>query len=90
MVTDARYWPANWLDTGCKLSPSCLACPLPQCIHDRPHGQYQRELTRRQDLVSLPVALALPLAEAARVLGVTERTVHRIRARGRLTGEQTL
>ena len=21
-------------DNGCHLSPSCLACPLPQCVHD--------------------------------------------------------
>jgi hypothetical protein len=84
MVTASdRYWPSHWADNGCKLAPSCLACQLPQCIHDRPQGQYQRELTRRQDLVRLPVALALPLAEAARMLGVTERTVHRILARGR-------
>jgi len=90
MVAAARYWPANWRDTGCRLSPSCLACPLSKCVHDLPYGHYQRELTRHKDLVSLPVALALPTAEAARVLGVTERTVSRIRARGRLAGEQTL
>ena len=68
---------ANWLDTGCRLSPSCLACPLPQCKHDLPYWRQREQQTR------LPVALALPLAEAARALGVTERTVHRIRARGR-------
>jgi len=84
MVTAAdRYWPSHWADNGCKLAASCLACPLPQCIHDLPYGQHLREQTRQKDLVQLPVALALPTAEAAQILGVTERTVSRIRARGR-------
>ena len=33
-----RHDPRYYEDTGCILGPSCLACPLPVCIHDVPGG----------------------------------------------------
>ena len=34
----ASYYP----DTGCKEAPSCLDCPLPQCVHDSDRQEAQR------------------------------------------------
>ena len=38
-------------DTGCDLSPSCLACPFPECRYDLPTGA--QEL--RHDLRDAPL-----------------------------------
>lgn len=34
-------------DTGCQVHPSCLSCPLPQCIYDtaRSQQEYERQVT---------------------------------------------
>ena len=67
-------------DVGCRWSPSCLACPLPQCVHDAPRrgagGGRPRPLNWGPILAAR--AAGELRAEVAARFGVTERTVSRI------------
>ena len=69
-------------DTGCEESPSCLACPFPQCKYDDPAWFRRYQLLERDRRVwdALPEE-GLPVAEAAERFSVTERTIFRIKAR---------
>ena len=72
-------------DQGCQYSPSCLACPLPVCKHDRPNGQHPDNSKQARDLAAASMILSqnLTAQQAAERLGVTVRTVYRILSRAR-------
>jgi hypothetical protein len=65
----------KYRDTGCSLSPSCLACPLPVCRYDTP-SQTEQGFRTRQAVLELRDKGMRPTQIAAR-LGVTRRTVWR-------------
>jgi hypothetical protein len=69
----------NYRDEGCELSPSCLDCPLPDCIYDSPHGK-RLLLKRRRDeeLVSMYRRGGVTRKELARIYGLSVRSVQRI------------
>jgi len=89
-MTDARPRPSagkpwwdrlphetNYRDTGCRLHPSCLRCPLPRCAEDTPRG---KQLLRRAHITALINTLLVQgytQAEIAQLLGVSDRTVRR-------------
>tara|TARA_Y100000310_G_C20610042_1_gene777526 strand:- start:1214 stop:1474 length:261 start_codon:yes stop_codon:yes gene_type:complete len=67
----------QYRDTGCRYSPSCLACPLPACIHDVPEGL--RKVKTRVWHGKIKAALRdgeTPDTLAER-FGVSTRTVYR-------------
>ena len=79
-------------DTGCRLAPSCLNCPLPQCIHDAPTaGQVLRLAGRTRDAEKAKLywdtvesdGPSTAMAKVREDYGITERTVHRILRRHR-------
>ena len=72
----ASYYP----DTGCKEAPSCLDCPLPQCVHDSDRQEAQRlaALERAREKVRLIREKGWTVPEAARNFGVTHRTISRL------------
>lgn len=65
-----------YVDEGCDIASSCLACPLPACRYEmspKKAGMY----IRLYQMQSLP---PLTAAQAAAQLGVAIRTVKRYRA----------
>jgi hypothetical protein len=69
---------------GCNISPSCFDCPLPDCIWESgmtraTYGRDRQVLAEYQKHAHLGVAAATELA--AQALGITSRTVYRVRKR---------
>lgn len=74
----------RYRDEGCELAPSCLNCPLPQCVEDIPWGRLKlikglrdREIRRQYTEEKKTVA------ELAQNFHISTRTVHRALAGGR-------
>jgi hypothetical protein len=42
-------------DKGCEVSPSCLRCPLPQCVYDEPPKRAKQEAGKAQERRSCEV-----------------------------------
>ena len=40
--------PLHWMDRGCDLAPSCLACPFPSCRYDTPVVSLKRQQKDRE------------------------------------------
>jgi len=64
-------------DTGCRLHPSCLACPFPRCAEDAPRGMQHFRLARFTVLTHHLLGRGYTQAQIAQLLGVSERTVRR-------------
>ena len=69
-------------DHGCEVAPMCLECPLPQCKYDDPRGDL-RQLRQQKDaqLLGEMKQRSLSIDEAAKLFGVTTRTIFRISRR---------
>ena len=66
-------------DEGCKISPSCLTCPLPQCKYDDPISfQRDRRLAKDFEMWNTIRSESLTTDEAAERFSVTKRTIFRI------------
>lgn len=82
----------HYQDTGCAISPSCLSCPLEQCIFDEPIGGRGAAQQTRDEAIFLRYRT---MAEQARRGGqasckapdvrslatdfnVSRRTIHRV------------
>ena len=70
-------------DDGCDVSPSCLRCPLPRCKYDDP-GWLTRVRRDHRDSQVLQIRRdeGATVLEVARRFHISQRTVHRIMARG--------
>ncbi|MDP2622676.1 MAG: sigma factor-like helix-turn-helix DNA-binding protein [Actinomycetota bacterium] len=76
------HQPLVSVDRGCKVSPSCLACPLDRCIKDLAPVDQAREVYLHRKLeryrrVLVLAAAGLSRQEIAVEMGVSERTVGR-------------
>jgi hypothetical protein len=67
----------NYTDTGCKESPSCLACPLPACVLDGYSSTEQQRINRNRRIRSLKTR-GHQIQEIAKRTGTSTRTVHRV------------
>ena len=67
----------NYQDDGCDIHDRCLTCPLPACRYEMPPGR-ARALAQAAALGQL-LALGRTMDEAAAELGVSRRTVYRLR-----------
>lgn len=67
----------NYRDDGCDIHPECLSCPLPACRYEMPPGR-ARALAQAAALGRL-LGLGRTMDEAAGELGVSRRTVYRLR-----------
>ena len=77
-------WPADDLpercryrDEGCELAPSCLDCPLPNCIEELPRGRQRYLLQRRCQQIACLRSQGKGTREIATFLKVSSRTVQR-------------
>lgn len=67
-------------DEGCDLNPTCLTCSLERCRYDLPNGmRTKRADDHRQRVVAL-VAQGMGVTTIAREVGVSRRTVFRLKA----------
>lgn len=75
-------WPQAVSDTGCHVQPSCLNCGLPLCIYDDPRyddeGHLKAYAARIQQVQTLG---QLPVTEAAAEMGLSRRTIYRLRGK---------
>lgn len=64
-------------DTGCKVAPRCLECPLERCRYDTPGGMTTVQRERFDDRVAALRAEGRTIRAIARAEGVAPRTVQR-------------
>jgi hypothetical protein len=67
-------------DTGCAIAPSCLRCPLPRCIFDRPGSPGERRRRRRDHLIRALLVRGWNPTQIAARFGLSASQVRRIRA----------
>lgn len=67
----------RYKDTGCRLHPLCLNCPLPRCVEDVPRGKQHLQRAQVVALAKNLLARGCSQAQVAHLLGVSERTVRR-------------
>lgn len=68
----------HWLDTGCYVSPSCLSCPLPQCIHDVPGGMKTILLNSRNDEIIFLHERGHTAESISEKIGISRRSIFRV------------
>lgn len=70
---------ADWHppDTGCSFSPRCTECPLPACRYEMP-PKVAGTIAREMQVTELE-ARGLTVKQIAAAMGVTRRTVFRLR-----------
>lgn len=76
--TDRLPEDTPYRDTGCRLFQACLTCPLPACRHDI--GSRAADALAKAYVLRLLLRRGLSVDEAANVLGVSRRTVFRLKA----------
>lgn len=83
-VRDGLPENTSYNDDGCDIHSSCLTCPLPACRYEMPPGR-ARALAQAATLGRL-LSTGLTMDQAAIELGVSRRTVYRLR---RIASPQT-
>jgi len=85
--TRPRFWEEIPPDDGCEVAPKCLECPLPQCKHDDPWGYRRHQLKQRDCRILEEMEQKdLSVGEAAKIFGVTTRTIRRMKEVQKLLG----
>jgi hypothetical protein len=70
---------ADYRDTGCEFSASCLRCPLARCKHDDPRWLHRLTVdARNREIVLLRTRHRAPIDMLAAAYGLTRRHVFRI------------
>jgi hypothetical protein len=70
---------SEYSDEGCKLSPSCLKCPLPKCRLDvQAEGRRSARLLRDREILRQRKTNGKTIAQLAQSYGLSTRTIHRI------------
>jgi len=69
----------HYKDEGCALAKSCLNCPFPHCIHDKPRGKFNlaRKL-RDKKIIQVRRKEKLTIKELALRFNVSEHTAARV------------
>lgn len=76
-------------DEGCAESPSCLSCPLPECIHDTPFAE-QTNMQRNRLIYEGHLA-GRTNDELQKKFGLGHRHIYRIiQNKGESTGQDTV
>lgn len=68
----------RYKDEGCRLSPSCLECPFPHCVDDKPRGRRQFVRCVREGQIREAYTAEKPnIKDLAARFHVSRRTVER-------------
>jgi len=65
-------------DEGCQIAPSCLSCPLPQCVHDTPGGVRKAQSEARGAQMLAERLAGLSVGDVAKKYGLSRRHVMRL------------
>lgn len=66
-------------DTGCHVSPSCLACPLPRCVFDTPGRTRARIRVETRDVAVRKLRdSGATVPSIVSQTGMSRRTVYRV------------
>jgi hypothetical protein len=69
----------HYQDEGCRFSPSCLDCPLPECVEDGPGAERKFSKSKRNAAVArLHFEQKKTFPELAGLFGIEESTVRKI------------
>jgi hypothetical protein len=70
---------ADYRDTGCELSPSCLRCPLPRCKYDDTATSRQvATAARDREIALLRRKYRAPVYMLMQTYGLSRRSIFRI------------
>ena len=69
----------RYQDTGCEVSPSCISCPLPACIHEEFRG-LTRLRKRERDVEIIALRESMSANDIAAHFKVSRKTVYRVLA----------
>ena len=69
-------------DTGCKVAPRCLDCPLQVCVYDQPGTLSAIYRAKRDARIWELRKSGVPDRELMRAFGVSQRHIHRVMERG--------
>jgi len=86
---DALPEDSPYFDDGCEVSPSCLACPLVQCIYDYPQGMETIRDQARVDRTVQLRGLGYSCGEVADLMQSSVRAVYRRLATARRQSADT-
>lgn len=75
--SDALPEMVDYRDTGCEVSPSCLACPLERCKYDEPQGLLTVRVREQANRAVQLHGQGLSIDAIAATIGVGRRTVYR-------------
>lgn len=78
-VTRSNAFPegANWADTGCILYPTCLSCPMRQCVYEE-RGGIQALLNReKRNRIILLKQRGVSVRNISHDLAISIRSVYR-------------
>ncbi|MDP2744631.1 MAG: helix-turn-helix domain-containing protein [Dehalococcoidia bacterium] len=64
-------------DEGCALSPSCLHCPFPSCLDERPRGRQGWLKEQRSQEIARLHSQGKSTRDLARIFGISQRTIQR-------------
>ncbi len=68
----------QYRDEGCEMAASCLECPFPQCLYDRPRGRHHwLKRIRDREIARFFTNEGKEVRELATIFGVSQRTVQR-------------
>lgn len=80
-MTEKQQWAWGYTDDGCDVHPRCLECPLIICKHDDLRAYIAWKKAKKNKEMEVVIDQETTAVRAAEILGVTERTVFRIKAR---------
>lgn len=78
-------------DEGCRLTGSCLECPFPRCVEDRPRGRRKLDWARRDREISrMHLEEKKTVREIAAAFNITVRAVYGALKRSRMRKNETV
>lgn len=75
--SDAMPENAAYDDTGCRIHPSCLACPLARCIYDVADTKQAIQQSRNAEILRLHKS-GMSMIEIGKRYGIARQTVHSV------------
>lgn len=66
-------------DKGCRIAPSCLACPLKTCILDDPRASQRQATQARYSAIKAALRKGHSSKEVAATFDLNVRTVQKVR-----------
>ena len=67
----------HYRDEGCEFADSCLSCPFPQCLYDKPRGKQRWLKELRNKEIARLFSDGWGVKELTLLFGLSQRTVQR-------------